>query len=455
VELRHLRYFVAVADVLHFGRAARSLDIAQPPLSQQIRRLEQELGVDLFHRTNRRVELTDAGRAFLVEARATLAQAERARDVVTRAARGEVGHLIVGHMASAEFTVFPRLLPVFRKRHPSVELTFQLLGVREQLQMLHERQIHAGFLRLPANDPALTVKTILREALVVVRHGTWSRESLAALAARFSRLAGLSLAAVVATGSYNAWAQLGALSRLWSTTYGQVLIVKLAIVAVLVWLGAVNRYVLLPRLATTRTARGVGARAFHMSRLALFGPSRGAPSAPAQSRLVGYVTTEALIGLAVFACTALLGEVTPGRHVAFERRTTTHVAPVARFGTGGPRAGTVTPPPGDAARGRAVFTRLQCATCHAAPGESFAAPTRPGPSLAGIGARHPGELVESILNPNAQILDGPGYSDASGRSIMPDYRDKLTVAELIDLVEYLRTFDGAGSSGAGPPARGR
>ena len=181
MELRYLRYFVAVADVLHFGRAARSLHIAQPPLSQQIRRLEQELGVDLFHRTNRRVELTDAGRAFLVEARATLAQAERARDVVTRAARGEVGHLIVGHMASAEFTVFPRLLPVFRKRHPSVELTFQLLGVREQLQMLHERQIHAGFLRLPANDPALTVKTILREALVVVlpkRHRLARRRSV-------------------------------------------------------------------------------------------------------------------------------------------------------------------------------------------------------------------------------------------------------------------------------------
>jgi putative copper export protein/mono/diheme cytochrome c family protein len=279
-------------------------------------------------------------------------------------------------------------------------------------------------------------------ALVVVRRGTtWSHGSLATVASRFSRLAGLSLAAVIATGSYNAWAQLGALSRLWATTYGQVLIVKLAIVAALVWLGAVNRYVLLPRLAPSRAARGLGARAFRMSRLAFFGPRRGA-SAPVESRLVASVTTEALIGLAVFACTALLGETTPGRHVAFERRTTTHVPPLSRSGAVGPRAGTVTPPPGDAARGRAVFSRLQCATCHAVPGENFAAPTRPGPDLAGIGERHPGELVESILNPNAQILDGPGYLDASGRSMMPDYRDKLTVAELIDLVEYLRRFDG-------------
>jgi putative copper resistance protein D len=284
------------------------------------------------------------------------------------------------------------------------------------------------------------------------RAAAWSRESLAAVAPRFSRLAGFCLLAVIASGSYNAWAQLGALSRLWETAYGRVLIVKLLIVAVLVWLGAVNRYAHLPRLAPAQAARGAGARAFRMSRLALFGPSRGAPSVPAESQLVAYVTIEALVGLAVFACTAVLGEVTPGRHVQFERRPTTHVAPVARPGGGGPRSGTVTPPRGDAAHGRAVFGRLECATCHAIPDAQFSAPIQPGPDLAGIGGRHPGEIVESIINPNAQILDGPGYTNEQGRSTMPDYRDRLTVGELIDLVEYLRGFDAPAAPAAPAPA---
>ena len=289
-------------------------------------------------------------------------------------------------------------------------------------------------------------------ALVAGRRAApWSRESLAAVAPRFSRLAGLCVLAIVVTGSYNAWAQLGGLSRLWNTAYGRVLIVKLLIVAVLVWLGAVNRYAHLPRLAPAQAARGAGARAFRMSRLALFGPSRGAPSVPAESQLVAYVTIEALVGLGVFACTAVLGEVTPGRHVQFERKPTTHVAPVARPGGGGPRSGTVTPPRGDAAHGRAVFGRLECATCHAIPDAQFSAPIQPGPDLAGIGGRHPGEIIESIVNPNAQILDGPGYTNAQGQSTMPDYRDRLTVGELIDLVEYLRGFE-APAAPAAPSA---
>jgi DNA-binding transcriptional LysR family regulator len=191
VELRHLRYFVAVAEELHFGRAAQRLHIAQPPLSQQIRRLERDLGVSLLHRTSRRVELTDAGRAFLVEARLTLAQADRATQVASRAARGEVGHLIIGHMASAELNVFPRLLPVFRKRYPAVELTFQLGGASEQFELLRDGEIHAGFLRLPASDRALTVRRIVREPLVAVlpeRHPLARRRSLPLRALRGERL---------------------------------------------------------------------------------------------------------------------------------------------------------------------------------------------------------------------------------------------------------------------------
>jgi len=205
VELRHLRYFVAVAEELHFGRAAQRLHIAQPPLSQQIRHLEGELGVSLFHRTNRRVALTDAGRAFLVEARLTLAQAERAMEVASRAARGEVGQLIIGYMASAELNVFPRLLPLFRKRHPGIELAFQLLGASEQLQMLRDGQIHAGLLRLPASDQALVVKPIVREPLVVVlpeRHPLARRRSLTLSALRDERF--ISFPRRFAPGYYDA-----------------------------------------------------------------------------------------------------------------------------------------------------------------------------------------------------------------------------------------------------------
>jgi len=161
----------------------------------------------------------------------------------------------------------------------------------------------------------------------------------------------------------------------------------------------------------------------------------------APSRLAAYVTAEAIVAIGVFAGTAALGEVTPARHVSFERKPTTHVTNVTpRASVGGPRAGTVTPPTGDITRGRAVFVRLRCFTCHTVRGERFAAATRPGPDLTGIGIRHPGDLVDSIMNPNATILDGPGYTDAQGLSIMPDFRDNLTVGELIDLVAYLKTL---------------
>jgi len=293
------------------------------------------------------------------------------------------------------------------------------------------------------SDASLGASVAAVPSVVMGTHLGWvlAARAAALVVACFSRLAGLSLLAVAITGSYNTWTQLGGFSRLWSTTYGRVLVAKLSIVAVLVCLGAVARYALLPRLVPSYAARGIGARAFRMARLVVLRRGHGAPSVPVESRLVAYVKIEALVGLAVFACTAVLGEVTPGRHVTFERKTTTHVPPATRPGAGGSRAGTVTPPRGDAERGRAVFARLECATCHAVPDQSFAPPTRPGPDLAGIGARHPGEIVESIMNPNAQILDGPGYTDERGLSTMPDYRDRLTVGELSDLVEYLRSFE--------------
>ena len=278
--------------------------------------------------------------------------------------------------------------------------------------------------------------------LVVFRfRPSWPPESLIPLARRFSRLSGACLVAVILTGSYTAWVQLDAPSRLWSTVYGQILIVKLTFVAVLVWLGACNRYLVLPRLDPQRSRSGPGARFFRLSRLVILGARPSPRSAEAGTQLAATVRREALLVVAVFACTAALGEATPGRHVSFERRPTSHVT-LARPGDGAPRPGAVTPPAGNAARGRALFARHRCFTCHTVRGEGFAAPTRPGPDLSGIGRSHPGYLVESIMNPNAKIVDGPGYSNDRGLSTMPDYRERLTVADLIDLVAYLASLRG-------------
>jgi DNA-binding transcriptional LysR family regulator len=188
MELRQLRYFVAVADELHFTRAAARLGIAQPPLSQQVRRLEQDLGVQLFERTNRRVQLTHVGHAFLTEAKLTLAQAERAFDVARRAETSPGGRIVLGAQGSAEVIVFPRLLPRFLRRNPAVDVTVQSpLAPPEQIAMLRSGQIDVGFLRLPAGDPVLVVLPILREKLVAVlpirhplaRHGSVTLQDLA------------------------------------------------------------------------------------------------------------------------------------------------------------------------------------------------------------------------------------------------------------------------------------
>src|SRR5205085_7516592 len=122
MELRHCRYFVAVAEELHFGRAAKRLDMSQPPLSQQIRGLEVELGVELFRRTKRIVRLTPAGEVFLECARKLLRGAEDSLDVTRRAARGEVGTLQVGYAPGLEIDVLPRVLHRFSRKFPAVDV---------------------------------------------------------------------------------------------------------------------------------------------------------------------------------------------------------------------------------------------------------------------------------------------------------------------------------------------
>jgi len=167
IELRHLRYFLVVAEELHFSRAAERLDIAQPPLSQMIRRLEYELGVALFHRTKRRVSLTDAGVVFREGAKRTLAQAEHAISSARRASKGELGRLLVGFIGSATYSVLPSIVRRFREQYPDVDLHLQELSTMQQVRALRDGNLQVGFLRPFDPDPLLKSKVVLREPLVV------------------------------------------------------------------------------------------------------------------------------------------------------------------------------------------------------------------------------------------------------------------------------------------------
>ncbi len=168
MELRHLRYFIAVAEHLHFSRAAEILHIAQPPLSQQIQSLENELGVPLFIRTRRSVQLTPAGKAFLGEAKKVIAQAERAIAAAHQAHSGVLGQLAIGFVGTAIAEVMPTILKAFRQRYPLVETTLQNLVTTEQVQALRAGQIQVGILHPPLLDASLHLEIIRREPLVVV-----------------------------------------------------------------------------------------------------------------------------------------------------------------------------------------------------------------------------------------------------------------------------------------------
>ncbi|MBW4626347.1 MAG: LysR family transcriptional regulator [Brasilonema octagenarum HA4186-MV1] len=168
MELRHLRYFVAVAEELHFGRAAQRLHMTQQPLSQQIRQLEDELGVLLFERTKRRVQLTEPGKAFLVEARHILLKATEAVEIVRQVAQGESGRLKVGFSGFATYSVLPKALRIFRERFPRVELELEEMTTSAQVQALQEQQIHLGLMIPPTPDASLTLEPILKEPLVVI-----------------------------------------------------------------------------------------------------------------------------------------------------------------------------------------------------------------------------------------------------------------------------------------------
>jgi DNA-binding transcriptional LysR family regulator len=167
MELRTLRYFAAVAEELHFGRAAKRLAMTQPPLSQAIAGLEAELGVRLFERTRRQVRLTHAGAVFLGEARATLARAAQGVELAQRAQRGEVGRLAVGYLAATAYTLLPLVLRDFRRRFPGVKLDLRELTIPQQHAALLGGEIDVGLLRPPVREAELAAETILAEPFVL------------------------------------------------------------------------------------------------------------------------------------------------------------------------------------------------------------------------------------------------------------------------------------------------
>jgi DNA-binding transcriptional LysR family regulator len=168
MELRHLRYFVVVAEELNITRAAKLLQMAQPPLSQQIHQLEEELGVTLFHRSKRRIELTDAGQVFLEEARRTLAQAEHARRMAQRAQRSEIGRLVMGFVSEATYDLLPTMLQAYRARFPQVEIVLREMTTMQQVQALQKGSIHLGMLRPPIPETGLNLQIVREEPFVVV-----------------------------------------------------------------------------------------------------------------------------------------------------------------------------------------------------------------------------------------------------------------------------------------------
>jgi DNA-binding transcriptional LysR family regulator len=171
MELRHLRYFLAVADELHFGRAAKRLNMSQPPLSQQILQLEEDLGVKLFQRTKRQVKLTWAGQMFAKESRLILAQVDHAATVAVQADQGQIGQLTIGSVLSvdsASHRTVVEILQTFTRRHPHVRLALRSLSTPQQVEALHTGRLDVGLLTAYlAHDPLLTTETVRREPLML------------------------------------------------------------------------------------------------------------------------------------------------------------------------------------------------------------------------------------------------------------------------------------------------
>jgi len=167
VDLRHLRYFIAVAEELHFTKAAARLHISQPPLSRQILELEQELGVTLLIRTRRHIELSNAGRVFLDKARQILLAADSAIVETQRAQRGEIGRLAVGFFEQTAYTLLPPILRTFQENFPGVEVQLRWFPVIEQVQALMRGEIDIAFVRPVVDLEGVSREMLLKEPFVL------------------------------------------------------------------------------------------------------------------------------------------------------------------------------------------------------------------------------------------------------------------------------------------------
>ncbi|WER46287.1 DNA-binding transcriptional regulator HcaR [Cupriavidus sp. WKF15] len=168
MELRHLRYFIAVADELSFTRAAERLHTAQPSLSQQIRNLEDEIGTPLLERTRRKVELTEAGRVFLAEARLIVAHADRAVERARQVGQQAGATVTIGFVPAAEIRVFPAILPRLRLQFPNVNVELRSMPTHELEQALLQGEVDVAFMRDPVHSAALTREVVLVEPLIVL-----------------------------------------------------------------------------------------------------------------------------------------------------------------------------------------------------------------------------------------------------------------------------------------------
>ncbi|HJV24525.1 MAG TPA: LysR substrate-binding domain-containing protein [Aromatoleum sp.] len=167
MDLRHLRYFIAVAEEENIGRAAARLHISQPPLTRQIQQLEEELGVKLFNRTPKGMELTQAGELFLEEARNIRSVVEQATERTQRAGQGKLGRLDIAIFGSGILGTIPRLLLAFRNDYPEVKIVLHTMTKAEQIEALRQRRITVGFNRMLAPLPDLATELVATEPLLL------------------------------------------------------------------------------------------------------------------------------------------------------------------------------------------------------------------------------------------------------------------------------------------------